>query len=189
MDSSFSTYIVKLLIVGVSNVGKSSLTKRFESNTFSLKHTITKGMDLRTKIVRIKGYNVQLSLWDTAAYFEYQSLMPMYYKGALGAVIVLDSTESRTLQSLNDWIRDIEKHCSHIPIVIALNKIDLTEMKQITLLQVDELIDNVHQHWRKPIKVIETSAKDNINVAKVFIELSNYILDDILEEEKFETDD
>ena len=99
---------VKVLLVGDSGVGKSSLLLRFTTDDFEeLSPTI--GVDFRLKFVRVDGKKVKLTVWDTAGQERFRTLTSSYYRGAQGIVLAYDVTRRETFENLMDiWLREVE---------------------------------------------------------------------------------
>ena len=85
-------YLFKLVIIGNSAVGKSSLLVRFADDSFSENYLATIGVDFRFKTIPIEGKNVKLQIWDTAGQERFRTITNAYYKGADGIIMVYDTT-------------------------------------------------------------------------------------------------
>lgn len=105
----------------------------------------------------------RLDIWDTAGQERYRSILPMYYRNAAAAVLVIDVTEKRSLEVAARWILDIRQKTDKTDcyIILAVNKVDLSE-KALTM-------DEVRQFCtEKGIDYMETSAKSGYNVTELF---------------------
>ena len=87
-----SDFIFKIIAVGNASVGKTSLSQRFATDRFLDDYRMTLGMNLTTKNVHLDGSLIQLAIWDTGGQASFEPLLPMYYRGAFGAIIVYDLT-------------------------------------------------------------------------------------------------
>lgn len=183
MNLNAADYIFKLLVIGYSKSGKSSITKRFLTDKFSSGYNSTIGMDINMKLIHVGDTAIQLTVWDTGSDLAYNSLMPLYYKGSLGAVVTLDVTRKESLAETEMWIREIEKYNSHIPLAIAVNKVDLEEERIISSTDVNVLQEKIQFYWRKPIIMLETSAKTGFNVTELFTHLIEEVLTEAEKEE------
>ena len=162
MSISFS---YKFLMLGDSQVGKTSLIERYTNNTFSSDYITTIGMDKRFKRLEINNVDVDISITDTAGQERFRSLSKMYYKGADGIFIGFSLTEPSSLANINFWIEQINQNCSKdypISLVLFGNKCD--DKGNIKVKPED--IEKVRQQYG--LKYFETSAKENINVKEVF---------------------
>ncbi|MHA2279020.1 MAG: Rab family GTPase, partial [Candidatus Kariarchaeaceae archaeon] len=113
-----SDYIFKIIAVGNASVGKTSLTLRFATDNFQDDYKMTLGMNLVTKNVQLNSYSIQLAIWDTGGQDSFAPLLPMYYRGALGALVVYDLTNEKSFQSVQKWMNDIKRYCDEIPVVL-----------------------------------------------------------------------
>ncbi|GAA5875716.1 hypothetical protein JCM16303_003963 [Sporobolomyces ruberrimus] len=101
---------LKLLVIGASSVGKSSLLLRFTDETFlSPEETsATIGVDFKVKVVERKNRRWKLSIWDTAGQERFRTLTSSYYRGAQGVILVYDITARDTFDSLSSWIQELD---------------------------------------------------------------------------------
>ena len=83
-------YIFKLILIGDSNTGKTSLINRYVHNTFDKKHMCTIGVDFMMKRLIVNNQPIKLQIWDTAGMERYKQITSSYYRGANGAVVVFD---------------------------------------------------------------------------------------------------
>lgn len=153
--------VVKLLIVGDSGSGKSSLLLRFCDDQHIPNYISTIGLDFKVKPVEIEGQNVRLQLWDAAGQERFRSIVAAYYRGAHGIALVFDLTDPLSFQSVRNWMKQIEAHSntSKPSIVLIGNKSDLA--RQVSMEEAKALSDEF------AIPYFETSAKtgDNVNGA------------------------
>ncbi|XP_078385830.1 ras-related protein Rab-18-like isoform X1 [Cetorhinus maximus] len=117
---------LKILIIGESGVGKSSLLLRFTDGTFDSGIGSTIGVDFKVKAVKFEGNNVKLAIWDTAGQERFRTLTPSYYRGAQGVILVYDVTRRETFGKLDNWLNELETFSTKHGIVKMLvgNKID-----------------------------------------------------------------
>ncbi len=183
MAEDASDYIFKIIAIGNASVGKTSLTMRFASDKFRDDYKMTLGMNLVTKNVNLKDYSIQLAVWDTGGQDSFRPLLPMYYRGALGALVVYDLTNKKSFEAINKWMRDVKSYCDEIPIVLIGNKKDLTDQITITKEEGEEMAEKLRKTWSKPILFREASAKDDLEVNTSFEALAQSILEFIEMEE------
>ncbi|KAJ8272609.1 hypothetical protein GJAV_G00091250 [Gymnothorax javanicus] len=117
---------LKLLIIGESDVGKSSLLLRFTDDKFDPELSATIGVDFKVKTVAVDGITTKLAIWDTAGQERFRTLTPSYYRGAQGVILVYDVTKRETFTKLADWLNELETYCTRNNMVKMLvgNKID-----------------------------------------------------------------
>ena len=97
-------HLFKLLIIGDSGVGKSSLLIRFSENLFSGNHITTIGVDFKIRTIDINGEVVKLQLWDTAGHERFRTITSTYYRGAHGVVVVYDVTSGNSFANIKQYV-------------------------------------------------------------------------------------
>lgn len=124
----------KIVIMGNSGVGKTSLLQRYTQNKFDPKNiTSTSGAFFVTKKVFIKGLKVRLQLWDTAGQERFRSMAPMYYRGANAALLLYDITNASTFNDIRGWLEELKRNCSpDLIIYIVGSKADLYRSRAVT---------------------------------------------------------
>lgn len=159
----------KVVLLGDTAVGKSCLAVRFVKNEFFAFQEPTIGAAFLTKNIGTGGNQIKLEIWDTAGQERYRSLAPMYYRGAVAAIVVYDITQEDTLNGAKGWIQELKKNVESCIIILAANKFDLKEERTITKQDVEEYanINNIIH--------LETSAKSGHNVERVFNIISEKI--------------
>ncbi|XP_055914469.1 ras-related protein Rab-18 [Eupeodes corollae] len=157
--------IIKILIIGESGVGKSSLIRRFVDNEFDDNHDVTIGVDFKTKLMNIDGVDFKLAIWDTAGAERFRSLTPSFYRNAKCAILVYDITSRESLQKLESWLLELENYSNNrnVPTMVVGNKID---MERAITREEGVLFAKKHRSL-----FLETSAKNNVSVADVFEEI------------------
>ncbi|GMH60883.1 hypothetical protein TrRE_jg3910 [Triparma retinervis] len=165
-------YIFKLVVVGDSGVGKSSLVNQFchESFTFDLKSTI--GVEFNVKTVEVNGKIIKSQLWDTAGQERYRSVAASYYRGALGAVLVFDVTYTKSFLNLPFWIDEVKRYCADAKILLVGNKTDLKDLRGVTHADAFEFAA------ANNLMYVESSAKDNGSVGYAFKKLLGEVQSD-----------
>lgn len=125
MDSPHKTN-VKIVIIGEAGVGKTSLMSKFVSDTFSDQMQPTIGCDIQNKTVEVEGTSLEVRLWDTAGSERFQSMLPLYYRGCHGAILVYDVTRRNTFLKLRDWLSELENNLTNDNAIVMIigNKID-----------------------------------------------------------------
>ena len=161
---SFSGNITyKFLVLGDQMVGKTSVLERYINRTFKSNYLLTIGMDKRFKRLEINNVDVDIHITDTAGQERFRSLTKMFYKGADGILIGFSLTDSKSLQSINYWINEINENCSKdypISLVLFGNKCDDKQNFQVSKEEIDKIVNEYK------LTYFETSTKDNINITK-----------------------
>jgi len=165
-------YLIKLLMIGDSGVGKSCLLLRFSDDSFTTSFITTIGIDFKIKTVEIDGKRVKLQIWDTAGQERFRTITTAYYRGAMGILLVYDITDEQSFLNIRNWIRNIEQHASDsVQKILIGNKCDMTDDRIITKDRGQELADEYG------IKFYETSAKTDQNVKEAFIAIATDIVE------------
>ncbi|EAX90711.1 small GTP-binding protein, putative [Trichomonas vaginalis G3] len=123
---------IKLVLLGDSGVGKTSIVTQYVSGSAPENVNPTIGAAFVTKDVNIDGQNLELLIWDTAGQEVYRGLAPMYYRSALIAFIVYDVTKAETFDSVSYWIRELKTNVEeNIVILVCGNKVDLEDKRTV----------------------------------------------------------
>ena len=167
-------YLFKILLIGNSNVGKSSLFLRFVDEIWKENFVPTIGVDFKIKSIKIDNKIIKLQIWDTAGQERFRSILSSYYKGANGILLLYDITNVNSFKSLSNWLIDIEKNSSkNVKKILIGNKCDLNELRKIPINKGKEFADTYN------MKFIETSAKNNVNINECFNILGKELLNNI----------
>jgi len=122
----------KLVLLGDSAVGKSSLVLRFVRGQFFEYQESTIGAAFLTQTVALNDTTVKFEIWDTAGQERYHSLAPMYYRGAAAAIVVYDITNRDTFQRAKQWVKELQRQGNpNIVIALAGNKSDLNSKRKV----------------------------------------------------------
>ena len=163
----------KIIIIGDPNVGKSNILIRYTKNEFQTDENPTIGADFFSKNLEIEGVPCKLQIWDTAGQEHFRSIVKSYYKGISGAMIVYDISNKNTFDRLPIWLQEIENNCraEDVPIVIAGNKKDLEEERQVVREQAETFCKE------RGLYFLETSAKDNSDemIQRIFLHLTQSV--------------
>jgi len=165
--SKKKTYQFKLVLLGDTSVGKSSLVIRFVKGQFLEYQESTIGAAFLTQSVTLDGCVIKFEIWDTAGQERYHSLAPMYYKGAAAAIVVFDITSRASFKRAEAWIKELQTQGNDdVLIALAGNKVDRREEREVSTQ------DAQHYATTNGIFYLETSAKENINIEDLFMEIA-----------------
>jgi small GTP-binding protein len=149
--------------MGNSAVGKSSLVRRFTSNEFRKDSKSTIGVEFSTMSVRVGDKSVKAQIWDTAGQERYRSITSSYYRGAVGALLVYDVTDSNSFDDLHVWLKEIRQNAEEdCRIMLCGNKCDLESQRRVNEREALVFARN------NGLAFIETSAKDATGVDEAF---------------------
>ncbi|XP_036382526.1 ras-related protein Rab-35b [Megalops cyprinoides] len=163
-------YLFKLLIIGDSGVGKSSLLLRFADNTFSGSYITTIGVDFKIRTVEINGEKVKLQIWDTAGQERFRTITSTYYRGTHGVIVVYDVTSAESFVNVKRWLHEINQNCDDVCRILVGNKNDDPNSKVVETNDAQKFAEQMG------ISLFETSAKENINVEEMFNCITELVL-------------
>ncbi|KAJ8760542.1 hypothetical protein K2173_015209 [Erythroxylum novogranatense] len=127
-------WLIKLLLIGDSGVGKSCLLLRFSDGSFTTSFITTIGIDFKIRTIELDGKRIKLQIWDAAGQERFRTITTAYYRGAMGILLVYDVTDESSF-NIRNWIRNIEQHASdNVNKILIGNKADMDESKRLCLL-------------------------------------------------------
>lgn len=157
------TYTHKLVFLGESCVGKSSIVTRHIRNTFTDVQCSTIGASFCTSRIELEECKIRLDIWDTAGQERYHSLAPLYYRNASVVFVVFDVTSNSSFAKAKTWVNELKKMGPENALIILIgNKIDMKNSIKVKLDIINEFAESNN------IKYIETSAKTNYNIEFLF---------------------
>ncbi|KAK4192874.1 putative ras [Podospora australis] len=161
--------LLKVIILGDSGVGKTSLMNQYVNKKFSASYKATIGADFLTREVLVDDRQVTMQLWDTAGQERFQSLGVAFYRGADCCVLVYDVNNSKSFDALDSWrdeflIQASPRDPDNFPFVVLGNKIDVEESKRV----ISTKRAMTFCQSKGNIPYFETSAKEAINVEQAF---------------------
>lgn len=166
---------LKVIVLGDSGVGKTSLLNRFVTEEFSQTYKATIGADFMRKEIVIDDKHVSLQLWDTAGQERFQSLGSSFYRGADACILVYDITLQKSFDSIISWKQEFLSQCGPnnpetFPFMVVGNKCDLEPDRAVSLAKSNQ--------WARDqdLPLIEASAKDNIRIEEIFVEIAKKTL-------------
>lgn len=154
----------KIIIIGDSGVGKSSLTLRATKNQFQEYYNATVGFEFFSLNLKMEESIIKLQMWDTCGQEIYRSLISSFYKNSSLAMIMYSIDNEESFRHLDYWIKEIKNNSSpNIKIILIGNKVDLEDKRVISKEEADNFarengIDEVY----------ETSAKTGFNAKTIF---------------------
>ncbi len=156
----------KILLLGDSGVGKSSLLLRYTKNEFISDLRSTIGVEFALKYLTIDNFQLKVQIWDTAGMERYRSITNAYYKGAKGSLLVYDITNPKTFENVEKWLEDLKANGDENASVILIgNKNDLESERKITTEQGKEKAEFFKMAF------METSALNGNNIENAFNQL------------------
>jgi len=153
----------KILLLGDSGVGKSSLLLRYTKHEFNVDMRSTIGVEFALKYLKIDNFQLKVQIWDTAGMERYRSITSAYYKGAKGVIIVYDICREKSFENVDKWIEDFKSKADEDAVILLIgNKNDLDDKREVNKEEAEL------KAQKNKFAFMETSAKDNNNVDKAF---------------------
>ncbi len=163
MVSPEPDFVYKLVFLGDTGVGKTSLVQQYVYDSLPGDIGSTIGATLHVKLVRLKGAVYKLVIWDLGGEESFAQLREQYCSNASGAFFVFDRTRPETLYHMDEWLDALFSAAGDVPVVMVENKIDLD-----TVVDPREVMRIAEQ---KATRLIQTSATENVNVDLAFTSL------------------
>ncbi|XP_034549499.1 ras-related protein Rab-17-like [Notolabrus celidotus] len=164
------TLRVKMVLLGGSGVGKSSLAQRFVKEEFR-NTSPTVGCAYLTRMVHLSDVSLRLEIWDTAGQEKYHSVTPLYYRGAHAALLVYDISKRETFIRVQMWLKELEKHYIPESTVVWLvgNKGDLAQVRRVSVQEGQSLASD------KGLYFTETSALSGDQVSNLLLDVAHRV--------------
>ena len=164
---------IRIMLLGDSKVGKTSLIKKYCLDEFSQSYVSSIGLDFQIKYLDINQKKIKLQLWDTTGHERYQFLSKNYFNSSEGFIIVYDITNRETFENVSYWVQQItEKAPNYSKCILFGNKCDLNMERKIELKEGKDL------GKKYDYKFFETSSKDGINLNEGFLCIVKEVLGD-----------
>ena len=159
-----SGYFFKLIILGISGVGKTCIIQRYCNNKFDgISHKTTLGFDFLFKIVEKDGKKIEMEIWDTAGQEQYRSISKMYYKEVHGVILVYDITSRHSFDELKYWLDDLGLYGNKLEEkIIVGNKVDMEIDREVGFFEARRFAAE------RNLELTECSAKDGQGVNEMF---------------------
>jgi small GTP-binding protein len=166
---------LKMLIVGDSGVGKTSLMMRFVDETFSNSFITTIGIDFKLRMVEMPDADskqtkkIRLQIWDTAGQERFRSITKAYLKGADAVMLVYDVTDEESFLHVRHWITVIHNEVlkeDTLGLLLVANKSDLSRDRVVETKRGEQLAKEYN------IPFLETSARSEVGVEDAFMQLA-----------------
>ena len=161
---------LKILILGDSAVGKTTLLLKYVDGYFPTMYVATIGVEYKIKKININGIDINLQIWDTAGQERFSGITKNFIKGADGIIYVYDITKKSSFDNLKKWIFQSEETTEGFQKIIIGNKYDLNDKRQVTNDSLKKFCQT------RNIQGMEISAKTDYNVHECFETLTKLII-------------
>ena len=166
----------KIILVGESSTGKTSITNKAINDYFSNSHQVTLGFEYHMMLFEILNNKLKLNIWDTCGQEIYRSLITSFYNNTSLAVIVFAINDISSFENVEYWISEVKKNSfPGIRLFLVGNKSDLEKERTVNKEIIDELIYKYNIDY-----YIETSAKDGNKVIDLFKTIALFLYDDYI---------
>ncbi len=163
MSNNDPDFVHKIVLLGDSNVGKTSLVQRYVYDSLSPDIGRTIGAVLHVKKIEINGVVHKQVIWDLGGQESFTELREQYCANSSAALFVFDRTRLETFQNIDEWLTALYSSAGKIPVIAIENKIDLETV--ITSAQIKGMLE------ARGLIHLQTSATENTNVDSAFREL------------------
>jgi Ras-related protein Rab-5C len=161
----------KIVFVGQSGVGKSSIIERFTQNTFTNYTESTIGASFVVGTIQKNGKSLKLGIWDTAGQERYDSLVPLYYRDAKVGVVVYDITSTDSFEKAKYWIENLKINEPSVKCVVVGTKMDLESSRMIDYITASTFA------FEESALFIEISAKTPKNMDLLFSKIGDLVIE------------
>ena len=163
-------FLFKTIVVGDGAVGKTAITLRFSTGKFQENYKMTIGVDFSIKLIQMGDKKIKCQIWDTGGQERFTEIRPLYYRGALGCVLVYDVTNRESFEHLDKWFKEVLTNCSEIPMIIVGNKIDLPD-RVISATEGKAYAQKKSNELKMNIPYLESSATTGDSIKQIFFNL------------------
>ena len=173
MDEASYDYLIKVMMIGSSNVGKTCLIQRFCVKDFAVNYLPTIAIDFKIKILDIEGVSLKMQIWDTAGQERFNTLTESFFKSAHGIFITYSVDDEASFSAVNRWIKQVQNLApKNVQVILLANKTDLAE-RVITTEQGEECARKFG------VPFFEVSALSGSNVVEAFTKMGSQIVGDL----------
>ena len=165
-------FLMKVVIIGDSTVGKTNFIFKFAEGKFSPVHIATTGFDYKSRIIKLPNSKktVKLQVWDTAGQERYMCINKSLFHKVQGIVLMYDLTERDTFEHVSNWLEIVKGSAPNKPVILVANKLDIADESRIVTYEEGEAIAKNNN-----VPFYEASGKNGKNVNGVFLNLSEII--------------
>lgn len=165
----------KVILIGESGVGKSSIMTKFITNEFKSAYQSTLGIEFKVKEMLIDNeIYARLRIWDTCGQERFRAITRQYFQNAQGVLLVFDLTSKDTVKKLNDWLNDLNQHVTDDCVIFVIgNKLDI-KTRDLSISEEAKQFAN-----DKKLNYFEVSAKTGSGIANIFEKMTRKIVNNV----------
>ena len=164
-------FLFKVLLIGHNDSGNINYLKSFGDSWFKENTKLTIGISFEIKKIKIENLNIKLQICDLSIEDRWRDMVPFYCRGAVGAILMFETSNSATFHILSKWIKVIRDNTKDIPIILIGNKDDLNDSHQITKEQSFDFVRSEQLNG-----YIECNVITGENLQNVFESLTRMIM-------------
>ncbi|MFX1562541.1 MAG: Rab family GTPase [Promethearchaeota archaeon] len=166
MSQTPRLYTFKISVIGDYAVGKTSLIKRYMTNSFDEGYLATLGAAISNFESSVGKDKVQLQVWDLAGQTSFRRVRVQYLFGTEFAIVVFDVTRKESLECVIEWVEDVRQGAPEVLLYLVGNKCDLKEDRVVEADSAQAIMKKLNM-----VGYLETSAKEGTNVKNLFQEI------------------
>ncbi|KAK1906142.1 EF-hand calcium-binding domain containing protein 4B [Dissostichus eleginoides] len=164
--------LFKVVLVGNSSVGKTSLLRSFCEGRFHPSTTATVGVDYSVKTLTLDNMQVAMQLWDTAGQERYRSITKQFFRKADGVVVMFDVTVQESFKAVKPWLTNVQEAAEEgIPILLLGNKMDMDAEREVSFKEAEQLA------FENKVMFSEVSAYTSKNVTESLTHLARVLME------------
>ncbi|XP_059181436.1 EF-hand calcium-binding domain-containing protein 4B [Centropristis striata] len=164
--------LFKVVLVGNSSVGKTSLLRSFCEGRFHPSTTATVGIDFSVKTLTLDNMQVAMQLWDTAGQERYRSITKQFFRKADGVVVLYDVTVEESFRAVKPWLVNVQEAAGEgIPILLLGNKMDIDREREVSFKEAEQLA------YENRVMFFEVSAYTGKNVTEALTHLARVLME------------
>lgn len=170
VDPNEYDYLVKVLLIGNSGVGKTCIIQRFVREDFSVNYLPTIAVDFKLKIFEVDNLKLKMQIWDTAGQERFNTLTANFFKAAHGIIVVFSVVDKLSFDNISKWVAQIQNSAPKtVQVILVGNKKDLDTQRVISYEQGEECAKKYGGHY------FEVSALTGENIKEMFIKMGQLV--------------
>jgi small GTP-binding protein len=131
-DNFYPDFLFKVLLIGHNDSGKITHLESFGTSWFKENTKLSIGISFEIKQIKIENLYIKLQIWDLATQNHWRRMVPLYSRGALGAILMFEISNSETLYKLSNWVQTIRDNTKSIPMILMGHYDDLNDLRQVS---------------------------------------------------------